>query len=76
MTPLEIERIQQDGAYQALARAIGDKLWDLRKASEEATKDNFKNFDPHMHRMRALLADAQSMHSYLLMTRDISPPAN
>jgi hypothetical protein len=76
MTPLQIEKIQQDGAYQALARAISDKLWDLRKASEDATKENFKHFDTHMQKMRELLADVQSMHSYLLITRDTSPPAN
>jgi hypothetical protein len=75
MTPLQIEKIQQDGAYQALARAISDKLWDLRKASEDATQENFKHFDTHMQKMRELLADVQSMHSYLLITRDTSPPA-
>jgi len=69
MTALEIEQIQQSGAYQALSQAIGDKLWHLRKASEEAQKDNFKEFDNKMAQMRELMADIQTMHGHLLTHR-------
>jgi hypothetical protein len=61
MTQNEIDRIKKDGMTSRLFERIRSRMWDVRKASEDAVKDSGKDFLNQIRIAREALDDAEQL---------------
>lgn len=59
MTPKVLDKIKADGARNALLSVAGSKLFQARKALEEAQNDGWKNFEKKLEEAHQLITDLE-----------------
>ena len=57
----DIEKIKKDGAIEKLSRSIGDVLFEARRCTEDAQRENYKHFDTLTNKVISLLQDARTL---------------
>lgn len=65
----DIENVKKSGIAEALSRATNSALWQVKCASEEAAKDDFKNFKREIARARDQLEAAVDFFNELRATK-------
>jgi hypothetical protein len=61
----DIENVKKAGIAEALSKAIHNALWQVKCASEDASKDSYKNFKREVARARDHLDAAVAFHDEL-----------
>lgn len=61
MTQNEIDRIKRDGMTSRLFERMSSRLWDVRKATEDAVKESGKDFLNQTEKAREALDDAEQL---------------